>query len=86
MTGTETTAAAVEPKPEHGIQIRLGVLLADRGMTSAELAERIGIHQNNVSRIKNGHIEGFKLATLAAICEALDCEPGDLLVRERVTG
>lgn len=82
MTQTQTAQAAGQAAPGHRIRIRLAALMAERGISGAELAEKVGIHANNLSRIKNGHIEGFKLATLDALCEALECQPGDLLVRE----
>jgi len=67
------------PEAPGAIRVRLDVLLAERGVKVAELAERIGIHPNNVSRIKNGHIDGVRFSTLAAICHVLRCQPGDLL-------
>lgn len=70
-----TPADATEPE----VRIHLAELLARRGLGVAELAERIGIHSNNVSRIKNSHIGGMKFATLSAIRRELDCQPGDLL-------
>lgn len=82
---TDTAAAGTEQAPqadEPQVRVHLAELLARREMKVAELAERIGIHPNNVSRIKNGHIDGMKFATLGAICRALDCQPGDLLTYE----
>lgn len=81
MTGTEATAAppADPAGQERQVRVHLAELLAARGMKVAELAEQIGIHPNNVSKIKNGHIEGIRFPTLAAICDALECQPGDLL-------
>jgi putative transcriptional regulator len=54
-------------------------MLADRKMSSKELAEAIGTTQVNISRIKTGQIRGIRFNTLYEICKALDCQPGDLL-------
>lgn len=54
-------------------------MLAKRKMQSQELAEKIGITQANLSILKTGKAKALKLATLDAICKALDCQPGDLL-------
>ena len=61
------------------IVMRLDRVLADRKVTSKELAERIGISPVNLSRIKTGKINAVRFSTLEAICRALDCTPGDLL-------
>lgn len=61
------------------IVVRLDVMLARRKMTSRELAARIGIAEQNLSLLKSGKVRGVRFATLAAICEALDCQPGDIL-------
>ena len=65
------------------IEVRLDVMLSRRGMTSKALAERIGVSEVALSQIKTGKIKGVRFSTLLALCEALDCEPGDLLVRVR---
>ena len=54
-------------------------MLAKRKMSSGELAERIGITQANLSILKTGKARAVRLSTLDAICEALDCQPGDIL-------
>ena len=64
---------------EHGIHIHLDEVLADRGMTLTELAERIGITIVNLSVLKNGRARAVRFSTLSAICEELGCQPGDLL-------
>ena len=64
------------------IRVRLAVLLAERNMTSRELAEHVGITQANLSLLRQGKVKGIRFATLAAICEHLDCQPGDLLTYE----
>jgi putative transcriptional regulator len=54
-------------------------MLADRKMSSKELADIIGTTQVNLSRIKTGQIRGIRFSTLYEICKALNCQPGDLL-------
>jgi putative transcriptional regulator len=61
------------------IVVRLDVMLARRKMRSRELAERIGITEQNLSLLKSGKVKGIRFDTLAAICDVLDCQPGDLL-------
>jgi len=61
------------------IVVRLDVMLARRKMRSRELAERVGITEQNISLLKSGHVKGIRFDTLAAICKVLDCQPGDLL-------
>lgn len=62
------------------IMVKLDVVLAERKMKSKDLAARIGITEANLSLLKSGKVKGVRFATLEAICEALDCQPGDLLV------
>lgn len=61
------------------IVVRLDVMLAKRKMRSKALAQRIGISEQNLSLLKSGKVKGLRFATLAKICEVLDCQPGDLL-------
>lgn len=61
------------------IIVNLDVMLAKRKMSSGELAERVGITQANLSILKTGKAKAVRLSTLDAICEALDCQPGDIL-------
>jgi putative transcriptional regulator len=61
------------------IIVNLDVMLAKRKMRSKELAERIGITEQNVSLLKSGKVRGVRFDTLGKICEILDCQPGDLL-------
>ncbi|MEZ5537771.1 MAG: helix-turn-helix transcriptional regulator [Thiolinea sp.] len=61
------------------IIVNLDVMLAKRKMRSKELAERIGITEQNVSLLKSGKVKGIRFETLAKICDVLDCQPGDLL-------
>ena len=61
------------------IIVNLDVMLARRKMSSMELAERIGITQANLSILKTGKAKAIRFSTLNAICQALDCQPGDIL-------
>lgn len=61
------------------IVIRLDVMLAERKMRSRELAGRIGISEVNLSLLKTGRVKGLRFETLEKICEALRCQPGDIL-------
>lgn len=65
------------------IIVRLDVMLARRKMTSRELAQKIGISEQNLSLLKSGKVRGVRFETLSAICEVLDCQPGDLLEHEK---
>jgi len=61
------------------IIVNLDVMLARRKMRSKELAERIGITEQNVSLLKSGKVKGVRFDTLERICEVLECQPGDIL-------
>jgi putative transcriptional regulator len=61
------------------IIVNLDVMLAKRKMRSKELAENVGITEANLSLLKSGKVKGVRFETLAKICEALNCQPGDLL-------
>ncbi len=61
------------------IVVTLDVMLARRKMRSRELSEKIGITEQNVSLLKSGKVSGIRFDTLARICEALQCQPGDIL-------
>ena len=54
-------------------------VLAERGVSSRELARRVGISEVNLSRIKTGKVSAIRFSTLEALCRELDCQPGDLL-------
>jgi putative transcriptional regulator len=62
-----------------GIVVKLDDLLHDRRMTLTELADRIGLTLANLSILKTGKARAIRFSTLEAICEALDCQPGDIL-------
>lgn len=61
------------------IIINIDVMLAKRKMSVTELAEKVGITMANLSILKNGKAKAIRFSTLQAICEALDCQPGDVL-------
>ncbi len=61
------------------IAVRLDALLEERGMTMTELATTVGVTLANMSILKTGKARAIRFSTLAAICDALDCQPGDLL-------
>lgn len=61
------------------IILKLDVMMADRHMSLNELAERIGISNVNLSKIKNNKVTAVRFSTLVGICEALKCQPGDIL-------
>jgi putative transcriptional regulator len=64
---------------DHRIEVHLEEILADRGMTLVELSAKVGVTVANLSNLKNGHARALRFTTLTAICDALDCTPGDLL-------
>ncbi len=64
---------------EGEIIFNIDVMLAKRKMSVTELAERVGITIANVSILKNGKAKALKISTLVKLCEALDCQPGDIL-------
>ena len=68
---------------EGEIIFNIDVMLAKRKMSVTELAERVGITLANVSVLKNGKAKARKISTLVKLCEALDCQPGDILEYRR---
>ena len=72
-----------EPRADHRIAVHLDDLLADRGMTLTELADPVGVTVVNLSVLKNGRARAVRFSTLSSICDALDCQPGDVLTVER---
>ena len=64
---------------EVQIIFNIDVMLAKRKMSVTELADRVGITISNISILKNGKAKAIKISTLAKLCEALDCQPGDIL-------
>ena len=61
------------------IILRLDRVMADRKMSLNELSERVGVANVNLSKLKNGHVSAIRFSTLEAICDVLDCQPGDIL-------
>ncbi|GGT43618.1 helix-turn-helix domain-containing protein [Streptomyces chromofuscus] len=61
------------------IAVDIDVMLARRKMSVGELAERVGITPANLAVLKNGRAKAVRFSTLAALCEVLECQPGDLL-------
>lgn len=64
---------------EGNIIFNIDVMLAKRKMSVTELAEKVGITITNMSILKTGKAKAIKVSTLAKLCDALDCQPGDLL-------
>jgi putative transcriptional regulator len=67
---------------EHRIEVHLDELLAARDMTLVDLSAKVGVTVANLSILKNGHARAIRFSTLTAICDALDCTPGELLTLE----
>jgi putative transcriptional regulator len=63
----------------HRIKVHLDEVLAARGMTLTELADRVGVTLVNLSVLKNGRARAIRFSTLTALCRELECSPGDLL-------
>ena len=63
--------------------LRLDRVMADRKMSLNELSERVGVANVNLSKLKNGHVSAIRFSTLEAICDVLDCQPGDILEYQR---
>ena len=61
------------------IILRLDRVMADRKISLNELSEKVGVANVNLSKLKNGRVSAIRFSTLDAICDALDCQPGDIL-------
>ena len=68
------------------IILRLDRVMADRKMSLKELSEKVGVANVNLSKLKNGHVSAIRFSTLEAICDALDCQPGDILEYQKDNG
>jgi putative transcriptional regulator len=68
---------------EDAIVFNIDVMLARRKMSVTELSQRVGITMANISVLKNGKARAIRISTLAKLCAALDCQPGDLLEYRR---
>jgi putative transcriptional regulator len=73
------------PPEEHRVELHLDRLLAERGMSLTELAAQVGLTMANLSVLKNGHARALRFSTLTALCDALNCTPGDLITIRRST-
>ena len=65
------------------ISVNLDVVLAQRKVKSKDLANYVGITEQNLSLLKSGKVKGVRFATLEKICAYLDCQPGDLLIYDK---
>lgn len=68
------------------IIFNIDIMLAKRKMSVTELSERVGITITNMSILKNGKAKALKMSTLVKLCQALDCQPGDLLEYRQIEG
>ena len=66
------------PEDDHRIDVHLDRLLAERGLTLTDLSYRVGITLANLSILKNGRARAVRFSTLTALCDVLQCQPGDL--------
>lgn len=64
------------------IVLRLDRVMADRKIGLNELSEKVGVANVNLSKLKNGHVSAVRFSTLVALCEALNCQPGDIMEYE----
>ena len=67
------------------IILRLDRVMADRKISLNELSEKVGVANVILSKLKNGHVSAIRFSTLEAICDVLDCQPGDILEFQRET-
>ena len=65
------------------IILRLDRVMADRKMSLNELSEKVGVANVNLSKLKNGHVSAIRFSTIIALCEALNCQPGDIIEYEK---
>ena len=73
----------MEKEEKSEIIFNIDVMLAKRKMSLTELSRRVGITMANMSILKTGKAKAIRISTLTALCEALDCQPGDLLEYRR---
>lgn len=79
MARRRQAESAPETDEPHGISVHLDEVLADRGMTLTELADRVGVTVVNLSVLKNGRAKAVRFSTLTRVCRVLECQPGDIL-------
>ncbi len=65
------------------IVLRLDRVMADRKISLNELSEKVGVANVNLSKLKNGHVSAIRFSTLIALCETLNCQPGDIIEYEK---
>ena len=82
MSSDDHSAPTVPVAPASTIDVQLDVMLARRKMPLRILVAKVGISIQNLSILKTGKARAVRFSTLAAICQALDCQPGDLLVHQ----
>jgi putative transcriptional regulator len=73
------------PEETHRVHIHIDALLAARGLTLTSLADQVGLTLANLSILKNGRARAIRFTTLTALCDALDCQPADLMSVEPPT-
>lgn len=78
--------AAIDGDEQHRVRCHLGEQLDARGLTLAQLAERVGVSVVNLSILKNDRARAVRFSTLTALCDALQCQPGDLFTVEPSNG
>ncbi len=66
------------------IKCRLAILLSEREMKLKDLSEQVGISETNLSLLKTGKVKAIRFSTLIALCEVLNCQPGDLLTYDNL--
>jgi len=66
------------------IILRLDRMMADRKISLNELSEKVGVANVNLSKLKNGRVNAIRFSTLEAICDVLDCQPGDILEYKKI--
>ena len=81
-SGTEKNCSAVTTRHCEVVMpiiLRLDRVMADRKISLQELSEKVGVANVNLSKLKNGRVSAIRFSTLEAICDVLDCQPGDIL-------
>lgn len=81
MTQAEEVQDAAPGSEAHEpeLHVHLDAVMQRSGKTAVEVADAVGIHPTNLSRLRRGHVTAIKTRTLLALCVELDCQPGDLL-------
>jgi putative transcriptional regulator len=73
------------PEEDHRVEIHLDHLLTRHNLTLTDLAQQVGITLANLSILKNGRARAIRFSTLTALCDALHCQPGDLMTVHQPT-